>query len=110
VSHLYQAFHPAVIRLVKKTIDAAKEAGIWVGVCGEMAGNPLGAALLLGLGVDELSVSPVLVPEIKTVIRSLTVAEARTMASGVLKAETQNAALAVLKEVLGDRMSELYLT
>lgn len=110
VSHLYQAFHPAVIRLIKMTIDAAKERGIWVGVCGEFAGNPLGALLLVGLGVDELSVSPVLVPEIKTVIRSVALKEVQTLAAKVLDSQTQEEVLRKIKSGLKDRISDRFLT
>jgi phosphotransferase system enzyme I (PtsI) len=109
VSHLYQSFHPGVIRLVKRTIDAAKERGIWVGVCGELAGNPLGALLLIGLGVDELSVSPVLVPEIKTAVRSVSIKELQSLAMKVLDSETQEEVLRKLKKGLKDTISERFL-
>jgi phosphotransferase system enzyme I (PtsI) len=110
VSHLYQSFHPGVIQLVKKTIDAAKERGIWVGVCGELAGNPLGALLLVGLGVDELSVSPVLVPEIKIVIRSVALKEVQSLAAKVLDSQTQEEVLRKIKKGLRDKISDRFLT
>ncbi len=71
VSHLYDPFHPTVVRLYKETIDAARRCGIWVGVCGEIASEPLGIILLVGLGVDELSMVPARVPEAKEIIRHL---------------------------------------
>src|SRR5581483_7337544 len=76
VAHLYEPTHPAILRLIKATVDAAKKAGLWVGVCGEMAGDPVLTALLLGLGVDELSAAPPLVPPVKFLIRRLKLNEA----------------------------------
>jgi len=57
IAHLYDPTHPAIVRLIKQTVDAAQHAGNWCGVCGEMAGDPVLVPLLLGLGVDELSVA-----------------------------------------------------
>ncbi len=88
IAHLYQPTHPAILRLIKMSVDAAHHEGIWVGVCGEMAGDPVLAPLLLGLGVDELSVSPSLVPEIKFLIRRLKMTEARSLAEFALNCES----------------------
>lgn len=88
IAHLYQPTHPAILRLIKMSVDAAHHEGIWVGVCGEMAGDPVLAPLLLGLGVDELSVSPSLVPEIKFLIRRLKMTEARGLAEFALNCES----------------------
>lgn len=93
IAHLHQPTHPAVVRLIKQTIDAGHDAGIWVGVCGEMAGDPALAALLVGLGADELSVSPSLVPAVKHLIRSLKLSEARRLADFALKEENTGAIL-----------------
>ncbi|MGQ9708660.1 MAG: phosphoenolpyruvate--protein phosphotransferase [bacterium] len=71
VAKLYDHFHPAVLQLIKKTIDAAHSQGIWVGMCGEFGADPLGILLLLGMGVDEISVVPGILPEAKQVIRSI---------------------------------------
>ena len=62
IAHLYEPTHPAIVRLIKMTVDAAHKHGVRVSVCGEMAGDPVLAPLLLGLGVDELSAAPPLVP------------------------------------------------
>ena len=75
IAHLYEPCHPAVLRMVKMTIDAAHATDIWVGMCGEMAGDPSIAMLLVGMGIDELSVSAIAVPKIKKVIRSISYAE-----------------------------------
>ncbi|MBG7607649.1 MAG: phosphoenolpyruvate--protein phosphotransferase [Verrucomicrobia bacterium] len=71
VANLYKPTHPAVIRLIKKTVDAGRDCGIWTGVCGEMAGDIRLTPLLIGLGVVELSVSPQVLPRVGQVIRSL---------------------------------------
>lgn len=71
VAYLYDPFHPSVVRLYKETIDAARRAGIWVGLCGELASEPLGIILLVGLGIDELSMVPHRVPQAKEIIRSI---------------------------------------
>lgn len=71
VADLYRPTHPAVIRLIKRTIDAAQDNGIWTGVCGEMAGDIRLTPLLIGLGVEELSVGPQQVPRVGQAIRSL---------------------------------------
>src|SRR5204863_10005615 len=64
IAHLYQPTNPAILRLIKMTVDAGHKQGILVGVCGEMAGDPILSPLLLGLGVDELSVAPPAVPQL----------------------------------------------
>jgi len=71
VADLYKPTHPAVIRLIKKTVDAGAAEGIWTGVCGEMAGDIRLTPLLVGLGIEELSVSPKILPRVGQVIRSL---------------------------------------
>ncbi|TKJ40623.1 phosphoenolpyruvate--protein phosphotransferase [candidate division LCP-89 bacterium B3_LCP] len=70
VAQYYTAYHPAVLRMIRSTVKAAHNAGIPVALCGELAGDPLATLLLIGLEIDELSVSPVLIPEIKKIIRS----------------------------------------
>src|SRR5208337_978002 len=71
IAQLYEPTHPAVLRLIKSTTDAAQRHGIWCGVCGEMAGDPVMTPLLLGLGVNELSVAPSFLPRVKFLIRRL---------------------------------------
>ncbi len=76
ISNMYEPFHPAVLRLIKMVVQNGHNAGIPVGMCGEMAGDPVAAVILLGLGLDELSMSPFSVPEIKRIIRAATILEA----------------------------------
>jgi len=77
IAYLYEPAHPAVLRLIKNIIEVAHANNIWAGMCGEMAGEPHFALLLLGLGLDEFSVSPIAVPEVKYVIRSVNMKDAR---------------------------------
>jgi phosphotransferase system enzyme I (PtsI) len=88
VAHLYEPTHPAILRLIKATVEAGRRNKIWVGVCGEMAGDPVLTALLLGLGVDELSATPSLVPPVKFLIRRLKMNEATELAEFALNSES----------------------
>ncbi len=88
VSHLYEPTHPAIIRLIKMTVDAAHKHGIWAGVCGEIAGDPVLAPLLIGLGVDELSAAPPVIPQVKYIVRRLKLAEAQALAEFALQCDS----------------------
>jgi phosphoenolpyruvate-protein phosphotransferase len=88
VAHLSDALHPAVLRQIQRVIAAGHEAGIWVGVCGELAGDPEGVPVLLGLGLDEFSMSPPLIPRAKAILRRWTLTEARQLAEEALKLDT----------------------
>jgi phosphotransferase system enzyme I (PtsI) len=88
VAYLYEPSHPAVLRLINTIIQAAQAANIRVGMCGEMAGEPALALLLLGLGLDEFSMPPQMIPEIKFIIRSVNIKDAREMALNALKLST----------------------
>ena len=101
VAHLYEPTHPAIIRLIKATVEAGHKNGIWVGVCGEMAGDPVLTALLLGLGVDELSTAPSLVPPIKFMIRRLKMKEATELADFALNCESSTEILARCQHLAG---------
>ena len=87
ITHLYQPTHPAILRLIKMTVDAAHRNGLWVGVCGEMAGDPTLVPLLVGLQVDELSAAPANVPAIKFLIRRLKSTDTRALAEAALACE-----------------------
>jgi multiphosphoryl transfer protein len=86
---------PAVLRLVKATVDGATAHGRWVGVCGELAGDPAAAVLLAGLGVTELSMAPALVPEAKAALRGVELEQARAAALAALEVDTAAAARAL---------------
>jgi phosphotransferase system enzyme I (PtsI) len=85
VAHLYQPAHPAVVRTIKQIIDAANAAGIPVGVCGEIAGESAYAALLLGLGMRELSITPPNLPEVRYNLRRLELADMEDLATKALE-------------------------
>jgi len=94
IAHLYQPTHPAILRLMRTTVEAAERHRIWVGVCGEMAGDPSLVPLLMGLGVHELSVTPSLIPQVKFLIRRLKSEEARALADFALNCESSAEILA----------------
>ncbi len=81
IAHLYEPTHPAVLRMIARVVEEAHKRKLHVSVCGEMAGDPVYAPLLLGLGVDGLSMSPAWLPSVKYLIRSMTMADARALAA-----------------------------
>jgi phosphotransferase system enzyme I (PtsI) len=88
IAHLYEPTHPAILRLIKNTVDAAHAHKVWVSVCGEMAADPVLAPLLIGLGVDELSVTPPLLAQLKFLVRRLKLTEAKELAEFALTCES----------------------
>jgi phosphoenolpyruvate-protein phosphotransferase (PTS system enzyme I) len=84
VSYLYKPMHPAVFRLIKMVTDAAKQNGIWTGVCGEIAGDLQAVPILLGLGVTELSMAPPLVPAVRELVSRFSTEEMREIAEAAL--------------------------
>ena len=100
VAGLANALQPAVLRLVRQTVQAGHAAGIWVGMCGELAGNALATPLLVGLGLDELSMSAPAIPAVKAAVRELTVTQAEAIASEALQLESAAAVQAYLEKWL----------
>jgi phosphotransferase system enzyme I (PtsI) len=103
IAHLYQAFNPAVLRMIKMITDAGHNKGVWVGMCGEMAGDALATILLVGLDLDELSVSPFVLPAIKEIIRSITYADAKKITDVVMQMDTSEEIESHLKNILQER-------
>jgi len=98
VSDLANAFHPAVLRMVQMVINAAHAQGKWVGMCGEMAGEPLAVPILLGLGLDEFSMNPPAIPIAKQIIRALTTREAQELALATLEVRSPEEVKALVRE------------
>ncbi len=111
IAYLYEPTHPAILRLIKSVIDNGHRAGIWVGMCGEMGGDIIMTIILLGLGLDEFSTSPIATPEIKRIIRSVTISQSEEVAQGALALSTgkeiEAYAKKKLKEIAPDIAAEL---
>ncbi len=88
IAHLYQNLHPSIIRFLMQTIDAARKRNIHVSVCGEMGSDPFSVLILIGLQVDEFSVSPNALPEVKRIIRSVTFDQCRSLVKRVMRHRT----------------------
>jgi len=85
VSNLYQNYHPAVLKLIKQTIEAGQRHNLWVGLCGELAGDPLATTLLIGLGIEELSLNPTTIPLVKRIVCTTEYERAKELASEALQ-------------------------
>ncbi len=104
LARLYNPFHPAVVRLLQQVADAGREAGLEVSVCGELAANPLGAFMLIGMGVDSLSVGPAALAEIKKVIRTSSRAAAERAVQRALGASHPAGVVEALTHELSDAL------
>jgi phosphotransferase system enzyme I (PtsI) len=98
VANLYDHFHPAVVRLIAQVIQASHQKGIWTGMCGEMAGDPLAAPLLIGLGLDEFSMGASSIPLVKERIRGIRYEEAKGLAQRIIDLATPEEVLHELKQ------------
>jgi len=99
VAHLGDSCHPAVLREIQQVVRAAHQAGIWVGVCGEMAGDPQAIPILLGLGVDELSIAPRQIPTAKQVVRGWSLADAQGLATRAVELDDADAVRRIVGEL-----------
>jgi phosphotransferase system enzyme I (PtsI) len=109
IAEIYEPLHPAVLRAIKTVVDAGHRYGIRVGICGEMAGEPLYTVVLVGMGLEEFSVSPYLVPEIKTIVRQTTYPEARELAERCLSLATPSEVRTVVTEFMSRRYPGIFL-
>jgi phosphotransferase system enzyme I (PtsI) len=107
VASIYEPLHLAVLRMMRTIIRAARRKGRPVGLCGEMAADPIYTIILLGLGVDELSMNPVMIPAIKRIIRGVTWAEAREVARGVLRERRAKDVQAYLERMMATRFPQV---
>ena len=107
VAYLYRPTHPSILRLIEFCVAAAKRSNIFVGVCGQMAGDPATAALLVGLGVHELSMSPGSIPLIRRVVRSLSLHEVSGVARQAIDCRNASEAMKLVQDLLAERVPEI---
>jgi phosphoenolpyruvate-protein phosphotransferase (PTS system enzyme I) len=107
VAYMYQPFHPAILRLIRQVVEVARSAGINVDLCGEMAGDPLCAPILLGLGIDDLSLNAARVPIIKKVIRTLSFQESKKDLEKIFQFETETQVREFIKGKMQPLLNEL---
>ncbi len=104
IAYLYQPYHPGVLRVLKMIIDAGHNEGIPVGMCGEMAGDPLATVLLLGLGLDEFSMSPNSLLEVKRIVRSVTLHEAQELVDDIMEMESYRKINTYVRKWMNERI------
>ena len=107
VSHLFRPLDPAILRMLKHVIDTAHDHGIKVFICGEMAGYPIHIPLLLGLGIDELSMNPQSIPSVKHMIRSIQFSDTAPLVEEVLKLASAEKTFELLRDIYKDVLEEI---
>jgi len=100
VAYMYQPFHPAILKMIQQVVNAARNAGINVSLCGEMTGDPLCVPILLSIGINELSMNARTIPVIKKIIRSISIEETRADFENVIELSTAEE----VREYIFDRM------
>jgi phosphotransferase system enzyme I (PtsI) len=108
VAHMYQPLHPAILRLLQQTVEAGHRAGIPVAMCGEMAGEPLYIPILLGLGLDELSMNPMSIPRVKRIIRMASHKKAKKFLHKVMTLNTTEEINAYVKQEMFQLFSDSF--
>ena len=101
VSHLYQPLHPAVLRMVRRVVEAARGAGIQVYMCGEMAGDPVNLPVLLGMELDAISMNPISIPAIKMLVRLISLKESKLLLEEALKRPTATEVIKLMQDTYG---------
>jgi len=107
VAYLYEPTHPAVLKLIHMTIEEGHRQGIWVGLCGEMAADPMMTPLLLGMGVDELSMAHTAVPLVKDAVRSVTIEQSRNLAAVALACKSGGEVRIHCRKLMSEAAPEL---
>jgi phosphotransferase system enzyme I (PtsI) len=107
VAHLHQPLHPAILRMIKRTCDVGREKGIKTYMCGEMAGEPLFAPILLGLGVDELSTNPQAIPMVKNAVRSINTDDLRDFMDVLMRKTTADEVQVLVEQRFGSVVSQI---
>jgi phosphotransferase system enzyme I (PtsI) len=106
VAHLYQPLHPAVLRMIHRVVVAAKQGGIKVYMCGEMAGDPLNLPVLLGMEIDAVSMNPISIPAVKKIARTLSVNESKLFLEEALKQPTTEDVIKLVHDTYGPTFSK----
>ena len=107
VSYLYRNFDPAILRFLRNIIRQGHEEGVWVGMCGEMASDPLATMMLIGLGLDEFSVSPVSLLVVKEIIRQVDYDECENLATAAMTHDTPQAVENYILGIMNKRFKHL---
>ena len=107
VAYLFEPFHPGVLRMIQRVIEAGHTRGLPVALCGEMSANPLATIILLGMGLDEFSMSPMAIPHIKKVIRSVSLDEAQRITETAFTLRTGAEVRSLMEDVLKNKLGEL---
>ncbi len=108
VAYLYDPFHPAILRALKMTCDAAHDAGISVCICGEMAGEPLYTLVLIGLGLDGLSMNPSCIPRVKRVLRNVSRKQGQDLIEKLLSLPTSKEVSAAIDQEMRTLLPDLF--
>ena len=107
ITYLYEPTHPAILQLIYHVVEVARDHALWTSVCGEMAGDPVLAPLLLGLGVDELSMSPHLLPLVKGMIRRMDYRHLERLAADALQSESASAIMEQCRQLAQSAASDI---
>jgi len=110
VAHLFRALDPAILRMLKHITDVAGQKNVKVFICGEMASDPIHTPILLGLGINELSMNPQAIPTIKQMIRSINISDTKPLVEEALKLKSADKIFALLRDTYGDVLSEFNRT
>jgi phosphotransferase system enzyme I (PtsI) len=106
VSYLYEPLHPAILRIIRGLVQTARQFGVSVAICGEMAGEPAYALILLGMGLDEFSMNPVSIPKVKKVLRISRFEEARSLMEKVFQFQTASEIESYVRNWMAERFPE----
>ena len=106
VSYLYEPLHPAVLRLIRQVVEAGRKAGIEVAMCGEMAGEPVYTMVLLGLGIDVLSMNAQVIPRVKNIVRAVTMKECRKLVERIMTFNTASEIEFFVRESMRRRFTD----
>ncbi len=110
VAHLYHPLHPAILRMIRRTTEVARKKGIEVYMCGEMAGEPEYLPILIGLGINELSMNPQSIPAAKCFIRELSLEQTQSFTHEVFKLDTRDKVIELIFDTYGKQLAKMMMT